>query len=70
MKRSIIWHKECLRNMENHYIGLSEQAERLIDKRDRVLRENAIYRAQIKRAIAEGRDGFYADKFNKPRKAK
>ncbi len=63
MKRRIVWHKGSLENLENWSAGIERDIQCLQDALQKAREEQAIYRAQIERAEAEGRDGFDREKF-------
>ena len=64
MKEPIAWHKECLANLGISMEHTLRQVEQLQCTLQRIAEEYAVYRAQIKRAEAEGRDGFDSEKFD------
>ena len=63
MKESIEWHKECLASLGRSMKLVLQQAEQMQCLLQRLAEEHAVYREQIKRAEAEGRDGFDREKF-------
>lgn len=67
MKRSIVWHMQCLENQRAHYSRLLEQIERLKQDHARGLQEIMAYDAQIIRAQEKGLPEFDREKFGKRR---
>ena len=63
MKMPIAWHKERLANMGLSMERTLRQVEQLQRTLERLADEHAVLREQIKRAEAEGRDGFDEEKF-------
>ena len=63
MKMPMSWHKERLANIGLSMEHVLLQVQQLQCTLERLADEHAVYRAQIKRAEAEGRDGFDCDKF-------
>jgi len=62
-KRSITWHEECLKNMEE---ALSQKQKRLTLLEQEVGQEGrdlCFYQAQIKACNRRNKDGFDSDKF-------
>jgi branched-subunit amino acid aminotransferase/4-amino-4-deoxychorismate lyase len=70
MKRSLKWHKDCLRNMREHAQRLSDQAQRMEADADDTWRRVVLFEAQIARAEGEGRTEFDRERFNVSRKPK
>jgi uncharacterized protein YdcH (DUF465 family) len=64
MKMPVSWHKERLANMGLSMEYILRQVEQLQCTLQRLADEHAVLREQIKRAEAEGRDGFDQEKFN------
>ena len=64
MKMPVSWHKERLANMGLSMEYILRQVEQLQCTLQRAAEEYAVLREQIKRAEAEGRDGFDQEKFN------
>ena len=69
MKMPIAWHKERLANLGLSMEQILRQVQQLQCRLERLAHEHAVYREQIKRAEAEGRDGFDRDKFGVKREA-
>ena len=63
MKMPVSWHKERLANLGISMEHILRQVEQLQCTLQRLAEEHAAYREQIKRAEAEGRDGFDQEKF-------
>ncbi len=63
-KQSIAWHQQCIANFRRSMASTAKQLMALQQERDEQQERLKQYEAQIARAIAEGRDGFDADKFN------
>ena len=63
-KQSIAWHQQCIANLRRSMASTTKQLMALQQERDEQWERLKQYEAQIARAIAEGRDGFDADKFN------
>ena len=63
MKMPVSWHKERLANMGRSMEFYLLQIQQLQYTLERLADEHAVLREQIKRAEAEGRDGFDRDKF-------
>ena len=64
MKMPVSWHRECLANSESWLVQIGREIQTLQKALEKAREEQAIYRAQIKRAEAEGRDGFDREKFD------
>ncbi len=63
MKMPVSWHKERLANSESWLVQIGREIQTLQKALEKARDEHAVYRAQIERAEAEGRDGFDRDKF-------
>ncbi len=63
MKMPVSWHKERLANMGRSMEFYLLQIQQLQYTLERLADEHAVLREQIKRAEAEGRDGFDQEKF-------
>ena len=67
MKTPIAWHKESLANLGRSMEQVLLQIQQLQCTLERLAGEHAVYREQIERAEAEGRDGFDSEKFGAKR---
>ena len=63
MKEPIARHRECLANSESWLVQIGREIQTLQKALEKAREEQAVYRAQIKRAEEEGRDGFDREKF-------
>jgi phage shock protein A len=63
-KQPIEWHRQCIVNLRLSVASTVKQLRALQQEHDERLATLERYEAQVSRAIAEGRDGFDADKFN------
>ena len=63
MKMPVSWHKERLANSESSLVQIGREIQTLQKAMEKAREEQAIYREQIKRAEAEGCDGFDRDRF-------
>jgi phage shock protein A len=63
-RQSIEWHQQCIANFRMSVAATAKQLRALQQEHDEQLVRLEQYEAQVSRAIAEGRDGFDADKFN------
>ena len=63
MKKPVALHKEGLANLGRSMEHILRQVEQLQCTLQRLAEEHAVYREQIKRAEAEGRDEFDREKF-------
>ena len=63
MKKSIEWHKECLKNAKAQVNRLRLEAESLMKNVEDKERSNALAQAQIDLAIREGKDSFDREKY-------
>ena len=62
-KMPVSWHKECLANSESWSAETECRIRSLQAELQKAREEQAIYRAQIKQAEAEGRDRFDRERF-------
>ena len=63
MKMPMAWHEECLANSERWLVQIGREIQTLQKAMEKAREEQAVYREQIKRAEAEGCDGFDREKF-------
>lgn len=63
MKQGLQWHKECLKNRESHLEREEQELDRLLIAIERSRQEVALYKAQIKLAEKEGKDGFDSERY-------
>jgi len=63
MKMPVSWHKESFANSERWLAQIGREIQTLQKAMQKAREEQAIYREQIKRAEAEGWDGFDREKF-------
>lgn len=67
MKRSIEWYQDCVKNhersLEEQILKFERYVTREQESISRSKKDLAYTKAQIERAIREGRDGFDSEKF-------
>lgn len=67
-KMPISWHQENLSNVCTYLAHKKQELALLQGECNRLERNIAILSHQIERAIAEGKDGFDAERYCRPRK--
>lgn len=63
MKKSINWHKDCLKNQQRSIYEKRVLIDKLIEQRDKQVRRHNLYTAQVNLAVKEGKDCFDSEKF-------
>lgn len=70
MKKSIFWHKHCLKSQKQYLAELKRQVEVAQKNYENCLNSTLFYEKQIEEAEKEGKDGFDPDKYLKKRQTK
>ncbi len=69
-KQSIAWHQGCYKSSSQYHAEEIERLERKLAERKIYQARDEFLRYQIESAIAEGKDGFDAEKYKKAYKEK